>query len=77
MDMKREDLINAIGEIDGKTLYAHEGMVWWPVGSFTLDGFRQVFNLSNLGLLLCSSGKNKSAFCLFFYSYELYNNSVC
>ena len=28
---------------DGKTLYAHEGMVWWPVGGITLDGFRQVF----------------------------------
>ena len=28
---------------DGQTLYAHEGMVWWPVGGITLDGFRHVF----------------------------------
>lgn len=28
---------------DGKTLLTHEGMVWWPVGGFTLDGYRMIF----------------------------------
>lgn len=33
---------------DGKALYAHEGMVWWPVGGITLDGFRQIFKNSEI-----------------------------
>ena len=28
---------------DGKTLLTHEGMVWWPVGGFTLDGYSSIF----------------------------------
>lgn len=28
---------------DGKTLLTHEGMVWWPVGGFTLDGYKHIF----------------------------------
>ena len=28
---------------DGKTLYAHEGMVWWPVGGINLDGYKHIF----------------------------------
>lgn len=28
---------------DGKTLLTHEGMVWWPLKGFTLDGYKFVF----------------------------------
>lgn len=28
---------------DGKVLLTHEGMVWWPVGGFTLDGYSFIF----------------------------------
>lgn len=33
---------------DGKALYAHEGMVWWPVGGIHLDGFRHIFKNSDI-----------------------------
>lgn len=32
---------------DGKTLLAHEGMVWWPVGTPTLAGYSLVFQSSD------------------------------
>lgn len=28
---------------DGKTLLSHKGMVWWPVGGFTLKGYSHIF----------------------------------
>ncbi len=33
---------------DGKSLLAHEGLVLWPVGGFTLDGFKHIFNDSSI-----------------------------
>lgn len=29
---------------DGKALYAHEGMVWWPVGEINLEGYKHIFS---------------------------------
>ncbi len=34
---------------DGKTLLAHEGLVLWPVGGFTLEGFELIFK--NAGIV--------------------------
>lgn len=28
---------------DGKLLYGHEGMVWWPLGKINLDGYKHIF----------------------------------
>ena len=34
---------------DGKTLLAHVGLVLWPVGGFTLDGYKLIFQ--NAGIV--------------------------
>lgn len=33
---------------DGRSLMAHEGLVLWPVGTPTLDGFRHIFSNSGI-----------------------------
>ena len=33
---------------DGEALYAHKGMVWWPVGGFTLKGYENVFKTNDI-----------------------------
>jgi putative aldouronate transport system permease protein len=33
---------------DGKTLLAHEGMVWAPIGKFSLEGYVNVFKDNNI-----------------------------
>ncbi len=33
---------------DGATLFAHKGMVWWPVGGFTLKGYEHIFQTNDV-----------------------------
>lgn len=33
---------------DGKELLAHEGMVWWPLGEVTFDGYAYIFQDSDI-----------------------------
>ena len=33
---------------DGLTLYRSSGMIWWPVGDWTLDGYKHIFSNNNI-----------------------------
>lgn len=33
---------------DGLTLYRTDGMIWWPVGEWNLDGYKHIFANSNI-----------------------------
>ena len=33
---------------DGLTLYRSDGMIWWPVGHWNLDGYKHIFSNNNI-----------------------------